>query len=254
VCARGAPSCVVRVRTATSASAVFGTVIGRTRRGTQLVAAPIGRLDAPRKLLVIGCIRSTACAGTAVADALLARPSPSGAVIWVIRDLDPDGVTTDEDLNHDFPCDWAPGSASDEDTGGCRGRNALTQPESRGAAALVRRLDPDLTIWYFSRSKNGDPSFRPARWVARPAASGQLARKAAAAYARLVGYGPAVDRVSSSRGPVILEDPGGNYGSGTAWQQHMKPPMTTFWVELPRAITPAEAERHAAAILAIARG
>lgn len=243
-----ARTCVVRAGRVTVASARFDTVIGRTARGTPITATMIGDERARRRILVIGCLRPAACAGTAVADALAGRAGPAGAAIWIVRNLDPDGITRDKDLNHDFPCDWAPANA---DTARCRGRNALSTPEARAAVAFIRRLRPNLTIWYFSRATTGDKSLRPAQWVALGGDRGE--REAEARYARLVGYGRPVAWVNSSTGRVTLEPPGGNYGSGTAWQRHLNPPMRAFWVELPlEPLPPREAARHADAVVKLA--
>jgi predicted deacylase len=65
-------------------------------------------------VLVVGCIHGNETAGIAVADAL-ERLSPNDLDLWVVPDLNPDGVAADTrqnahhvDLNRNFPWHWRP--------------------------------------------------------------------------------------------------------------------------------------------------
>ena len=113
------------------ATLTIASVIGHSVQGRAIelvhVAGP-----GPR-VLVVGCVHGDECAGMAVVRAL--RVSHPQEDLWLVPTLNPDGLarrTRDNahgvDLNRDFP-------------GG-------RQPETRAAVALVRRLRPDVTIWF----------------------------------------------------------------------------------------------------------
>jgi murein peptide amidase A len=98
-------------------------------RAIELVHVPG---DGPR-VLVVGCVHGDECAGLAVVAAL--RRAHPREDLWLVPTLNPDGLARRTrgnahgvDLNRSFP----------------DGR----EPETRAAVALVRRLHPDVTIWF----------------------------------------------------------------------------------------------------------
>jgi protein MpaA len=201
--------------------------IGRTVRGRPIMAARAGDIGSESKALVIGCIHGNECAGTAVAR-ILARSSPS-VDLWVVSNLDPDGFALDRrqnargvDLNRNFPSEWrAGGRPWDSEYPGPR---ALSEPETRAAVRLVRRIKPSVTIWFH----------QPQALVRAWGQSMPVARR----YARLSGM-----RFRPIRWPR---------GTAPNWQNHRFPGTSSFVVELPAGpLTPAAANRQARAVLAL---
>jgi protein MpaA len=160
-------------------------------------------------VLVVGCIHGNACAGMAVTLRLVNLARPLAADLWVIQNLNPDGLAR-----------RSRGNARGVDLDGDVGR--FSQPETRAAGALIRRLRPQVTLWFHQP---------PA--VVR--ASGQ-SRAVARRYARLAGEPFRTDR------PLR---------TATRWQGALG--QRAFVVELPPGGLPAaRADRHAAAVLRLA--
>ena len=161
------------------------------------------------RVLVVGCIHGNECAGLAIVDALL-RTHPRED-LWIVPNLNPDGYAVRQrgnargvDLNRTFP----------------NGR----QPETRLMVALVRRLHPDVTIWFHQHED------RVRAW----ARSQAVARR----YARLAGMRFA--RVEWPR------------GAATRWQNTALGERS-FVVELPAgALDPWQVDRHVRACLRVA--
>ena len=93
------------------------------------------RDDRPRRLLIVGTVHGDEPAGLTVTRRLLRVSPPQHAELWVVPDLNPDGRAAGTranaagvDLNRDF------------------GR--FSEPETRIARALVRRLRPWLSVWF----------------------------------------------------------------------------------------------------------
>jgi murein peptide amidase A len=171
------PTARARTVPARSHQAPLRTVLtlGHSVRGRPIRAVVLGRLDAPHPVVVVGCIHGDETAGIAVADRLAARPPPTRSAIWIIPDLNPDGVAADTrqnahrvDLNRNFPLHWRPlGRPGDQQYSGSR---ALSEPESRIAYALINRLQPRITIWFHQPQALTDQSGGNPRIEARFAA------------------------------------------------------------------------------------
>src|SRR5437870_67730 len=131
-----------------------GTItLGHSALGRPITATETGDASAGRRLVVVGCIHGNEPAGIAIARRIESLPPPSGTGVWVIEDLNPDGVASGTrqngrgvDLNRNFPLGWTslgpPGSQQ------YAGPSALSEPESRLAHDLLLRLRPTVTIWY----------------------------------------------------------------------------------------------------------
>jgi murein endopeptidase len=109
-------------------------LLGRSRLGRPIHAYRVGN-PAARKLLVVGTVHGDEPAGMAVTRRLLRVAPPLHAELWIVPDLNPDGRAAatranaaGADLNRDF------------------GR--FSQPETRIARALIRRLRPWLSVWF----------------------------------------------------------------------------------------------------------
>jgi len=205
-------------------------MLGRSMLGRPIRAWRIGNPAAERTLLVVGCIHGTECAGTAVAKRLLTGAAPAEAEVWVVPNLNPDGLTLrvrqngrGVDLNRNFPSEWrAIGTRWDPQYSGPRSRS---ERETRIAVRLVERLRPAATIWFH----------QPQDLVRAWGPSISTGRR----YARLAGM-----RYRSLRWPR---------GTAPNWQNHRFPRMSSFVVELPAGkLSARRADRHAGAVLALA--
>ncbi len=200
-------------------------LLGYSVQHRRIVAIEIGDPDSPARTLIVGCIDGDEPAGIAIAAILADGPPPAEADLWIIPDLNPDGVAAGTlgnghgvRLNRNFPYQWRPlgppGSAS------YAGLGPLSEPESRIAATLIRRLRPRLTIYYHQPLTVVDDSQGPQAIERR--------------YAQLTGL---------PRRP-LTDYP----GSAVGWQDALLGP-TAFVVELPPGpLSPADARRDAAAV------
>ncbi len=211
-------------------AAARNVVMGHSVRGRPIVAQVIGADSAPRKILLVGCLHGDECAGTRILSALAGKPPPSGVELWLVRRLNPDGSATGTrqdargvDLNRNFPFHWRalPGPTY------YSGPHALSEPESRAAVALIRRIHPAVTVWYHQHEDLVDM------------AGGD--RAIARRYAQLAGL----------RATCLPFLP----GTASDWSNHAFPGTTSFVVELPAgAVAPAAMRRHLRALRALERG
>jgi murein peptide amidase A len=208
-------------------------VLGRSAEGRPIALTRVGDPGAERRVLVVGAVHGNEPAGRAVVRALRRGPAPAGVELWLIRDLNPDGTAAGTrqnargvDLNRNFPHRWrAQGRPFDAFHSGAR---PLSEPESRLAARLIRRLRPAVTIWYHQALALVDTgSGADPRVTRRYARAGGLPAKPVG-----LGFLP---------------------GIATRWQNRTQPGSNAFVVELPSGPLPAAgARRHARAVRAAA--
>jgi protein MpaA len=187
-------------------------VLGRSEQGRPIVAWETGDPKAKRRVLVVGCIHGNEPAGIAIADAVTRARVPASTDVWVIPDLNPDGVAAGTrqdgrgvDLNRNFPYLWRPLSGTYYS-----GPRALSERESRIAYTLIRRIRPTTSIWFHQHLGVVDESGGDVRVERR--------------FARLVGM----------RTARLTRYP----GSVAGWQNHTFPGTTAFVVELPAGPVP----------------
>lgn len=200
-------------------------VIGHSVRGRPIVATALGDSDASRRVLVVGCIHGNESAGIAIAHRLESVATPEQALLWVIEDLNPDGVAAGTrqnangvDLNRNFPWRWRPlGHRGDLQHSGPR---PLSEPESRIARNLILKLRPAVSIWFHQPLGLVDESGGDVRVERR------YARLAGLPLRRLVRYP----------------------GSAAGWQNHRLPGSTAFVVELPGRLTKKATQRYFGAV------
>ena len=186
--------------------------------------------DGPRRVLVIGSLHGEEPGGRAVVRALRARRTPAGITLFTVRSGNPDGdarVTRTNargvDLNRNWAHRWAPGP---------RGRfypgpKPFSEPETRALRALIRRVRPQLTVWFH----------QPYGIVvdtssARPATLRAYARRTGLPLRTLPRY----------------------RGTAVGWQRAIDSASESFVVELATGpVTAATARRHAGAIIAAGR-
>jgi murein peptide amidase A len=205
-------------------------VIGHSVRGRPIVARVLGPDAAPRKLLLVGCIHGNECAGRAILSALARRRVPAGVQLWLVAEMNPDGAAVDTrqnahgvDLNRNFPYRWERILDPTYDSG----PRPASEPETRAAMGLIRRIKPAVTIWYHQHMDLVDLSGGD-RGVARR-------------YAHLSG--------------LTATCLGFFAGSATLWSNHLRPGTTAFVVELPAGpVGSAALARHLRAIRAVEAG
>jgi murein peptide amidase A len=160
------------------------------------------------RILVVGCIHGNEPAGIAIVRAL-ERTHPN-VDLWLVPVLNPDGLAAGTrqnahgvDLNRNFPSLWQhfghPGSTY------YSGPKPLSEPETRAARDLIRRIKPRYTIWYHQHLD--------VVWAyGRSTAAGRR-------YARLAG--------------MQLLHRSWLAGSATNWQNHLPDGEVSLTVELP---------------------
>jgi murein peptide amidase A len=221
-----APPTAGGTRTARDAVDRRTVLLGRSVAGRPILAVELGDFHSTRKVLVVGCIHGDECAGAAVVAPLVHAPPP-GTDLWVVPDLNPDGRAAGTrgnahgvDLNRNFPWRWTRLLGAVDS-----GRRPLSEPESRIAYRLLRRLRPGVSVWFHQPLDVVDDSTGSRAVVKRFAA---VARMRLAALAR---------------------EP----GSAVTWEAHCLPRGSAFVVELPAGpLPPRAASRLARAVIAAA--
>ena len=207
-------------------------VLGRSVDGRPIRVTRVGDPGAPTKVLVVGAIHGNERAGVAVVRWLRAHPARQPRVeLWLVHDLNPDGAAVGTrqnargvDLNRNFPDAWQAGGRPFATY--YPGPRPLSEPESRLAARLVRRLHPAVTIWFHQAltlvdtGTAGDQRL-PARYA-----------RLSSLPARRLGFLP---------------------GVATRWQNRRDPRSSAFVVELPGGtLGDTAAARHGRAVRAVA--
>jgi protein MpaA len=221
---------VLAALTTASVAGARTVLIGRSVRGRAIVAHVIGPDSAPRKILLVGCIHGNECAGIAILTALERLRAPTGVQLWLVPDMNPDGHAADTrqnadgvDLNRNFPFQWQAIS----DATFYSGPRPESEPESRAAVRLIRRIRPAVTIWYHQHEDLVDMAGGD-RGIARR-------------YANLAGL----------RATCLPFLP----GTATAWSNHAFAGTTSFVVELPAGPVSRRAlARHLIAVRGVERG
>jgi murein peptide amidase A len=155
---------------------------------------------------------------------------PRGVQLWLLPEMNPDGTAAGTrqnahgvDLNRNFPDHWE----RITDPTYSSGPRPASEPETRAAMALIRRVRPAVTIWYHQHMDLVDMAGGD-RGVARR-------------YAQLSGL----------RATCLGFLP----GTAPAWSNHVLPGTTAFVVELPAGpVTSAALGRHLRAVRAMEAG
>jgi murein peptide amidase A len=201
-------------------------VIGYSTQGRPIEVRRLGTFGSPRRILVVGCIHGDEDEGVEITRRLVRGGVPQGVEFWIVHVVNPDGRHLGVrqngrgvDLNRNFGSEWIPiGERWDPEYSGPR---PWSEPETRITRKLVKRLRPDVTIWYH----------QPQALVRAWGPSRPMARR----YARL-----AREPYASIRWP---------HGTAPNWQNHRFPDAAAFVVELPAGELPDRAAaRHARAL------
>ena len=205
--------------------------IGNSVEGRAIAPIVLGSPAATHRVLVVGCIHGNECAGLAIVRRLARTTAPAGTEIVVVPNLNPDGYRRDTrgnargvDLNRNFPSEWSrvaqPGDLE------YAGPRPLSEPESRYAVALIRRLRPEITIWFHQPQ----------------------------AVVRAWGHSEATARRFAALAGVPYSDIAWPSGSASNWQNHAFPGTASFVVELPSGkVAAGRAARYVRAIRELAK-
>ena len=182
-------------------------LLGHSRLGRPIEAIETGDFASSRKVLVVGCIHGTECAGIAVARRLARMTPPPGLDLWIVPNLNPDGHALYRrgnarkvDLNRNFPWLWTKLKGIFDS-----GPKPLSEPETRIAWRLMRRVRPSISIWFHQHQDIVDDS------VGNVTIEYEFASTA-----------------GLPMGPLVPEP-----GSAVTWETHCLPAATSFVVELP---------------------
>jgi N-acetylmuramoyl-L-alanine amidase-like protein/zinc carboxypeptidase len=214
-----------------AAAAAGPGVLGHSVEGRAIRAQVVGDENAPVKVLVVGSVHGNERGGAEVVAKLRRMPPPHGVALWLVNDMNPDGTAADRrqnahdvDLNRNFPYRWR---AQDSPAGQYySGPGPLSEPESRAAADLVKRIRPRVTVWYH----------QALRMVVKSSGDAKL------------------ERLYSARSGLPWRDLPNYHGTAVSWQNHAFRGDTAFVAELPGGrLGSAPASRHARALMALAR-
>jgi murein peptide amidase A len=209
-----------------AAAAVRMRDLGDSGLGREIVAVEVAGAHPRTAVLVVGCIHGNEPAGIAIARALMRVQPPSGVALWIVPDLNPDGVAADTrqnahgvDLNRNFPTKWQAQSGTF-----ASGPRPLSEPESRLAYRVILRVRPAVSIWFHQHADLVDGSSGNRALEQRFAAIAGLPLRS------LTRYG----------------------GSAVTWESTRFPGTSPFVVELPAgSLSPARVQRFVRAVLAV---
>jgi len=209
-----------------TAAALATLVIGHSVEGRQITATRVGEADAPVKVLVVGDVHGNEPAGEAIV-ARLRSVRVDGVAFWLVRTGNPDGRARGTrqnargvDLNRNFPYRWARGARGTY----YPGPRAGSEPETKAIMRLVKRIKPQLGIYYHQHL-------------------GMTVR------AR--GVDASLQREYARRTGLPLRSLPNYHGTASSWQNQTVPDGTAFVVELHSG--PAPVRKHADAVVALAR-
>jgi protein MpaA len=188
-------------------------VAGRSLRGRPIRLRQLGDPAIAGSVLVFGCIHGDECGASGLEPLHNGCPDPR-ANIFLVPNLDPDGATLGSrlngrgvDLNRNFASGWNPGGYPGDAE--YPGPHPFSEPETRLAARIVRRLRPQVTVW-FHQHRGRRPLVRA--WGQSAPTARRLARLAGLPFHLL----PWMD------------------GTAPHWQNDRFPGTASFVVELPR--------------------
>ncbi len=195
---------------ALAAMPAHGVRLGTSEQGRPIVAIERGD-PFGRRLLVVGCIHGTECAGIRVVRLLEYWPPPPGIDLWLVPDLNPDGRALGTrqdargvDLNRNFPAGWRSwGRPGDVQYPGPR---PFSERETRIVRSLVERIRPDVTVWYHQHMDTvwaHGPSLAAGRRYARASGMRLLDRR------WLGGTAPHWQNVALGQVSFVVELPAG---------------------------------------------
>jgi protein MpaA len=209
-----------------TAAVLASLVIGHSVEGRRITAERVGEANAPVKVLVVGDVHGNEPAGEAIV-ARLRSVKVDGVAFYLVRTGNPDGRARGTrqnargvDLNRNFPHRWATGARGTY----YPGRAAGSEPETKAIMRLVRRIRPQLGIYYHQHM---------------------------GVTVRARGVDASLQRDYSRRTGLPLKWLPNYRGTAIGWQNHLIRDGTAFVVELKAGRAPVQ--RHVDAVVALAR-
>jgi protein MpaA len=208
------------------AAALASLVIGHSVQGREIRATRVGDEGAAVNVLVVGDVHGNEPAGEAIVRALR-KAHVDGVTFWLVRTGNPDGRAARTrqnargvDLNRNFPWRWR---------GGARGTyfpgpKAGSEPETQALMRLVRRVRPQLAVYYHQHM---------------------------GITVRARGADPEVQREYARRTGLPLRSLPDYRGTAIGWENHLISGGSAFVVELNAGAAPVR--KHVAAVVALAR-
>jgi protein MpaA len=219
-------------------SAAQREVLGRSVQKRTITAMQVGDPAASRVALAVGVIHGDERAGLSIIRAIKRQAREhaaqlAGTQLWAIATVNPDGLrghtrknSHGVDLNRNFPYRWR-GNVP-HSSGYYPGPRPASEPETRAVMTFVRKIRPDLSIWYHQP------------WGAVLACHGSP--QIGVEYANLVGMR------TSCRGAGLR-------GTAISWETDAIHGSTAFVVEMPPGgINGRTTTRQARAALTVAEG
>jgi protein MpaA len=208
------------------AAALASLVIGHSVQGREIRATRVGAAGAAVNVLVVGDLHGNEPAGEAIV-AKLRDARVDGVTFWLVRTGNPDGRAANTrqnargvDLNRNFPWRWRTGARGTY----FPGPKAGSEPETQALMRLVKRVRPQLGIYYHQHL---------------------------GITVRAPGADPAIQREYARRTKLPLRSLPAYRGTAIGWQNHLIRDGSAFVVELQAG--PAPVQRHVDAVLALAR-
>jgi protein MpaA len=209
-----------------AAAALASLVIGHSAQGREIRAERVGAPDAPVRVLVVGDVHGNEPAGEAIVRALRSE-AVDGVAFWLVRTANPDGRKAGTrqnargvDLNRNFPYRWGRGARGTY----YPGPESASEPETKAIMRLVRRVRPQLGIYYHQHM---------------------------GITVRARGVDSALQRLYARRSGLPLRWLPDYHGTAIGWENHLLRDGTAFVVELKAGRAPVR--RHVDAVLALAR-
>ena len=209
-----------------TAVALASLVIGHSVQGRAITATRVGAANAPVNVLVVGDVHGNEPAGEAIV-ARLRSVRVDGVAFWLVRTGNPDGRARGTrqnargvDLNRNFPYRWARGARGTY----YPGPRAASEPETRALMRLVRRVRPQLAIYYHQHM---------------------------GITVRARGVDASLQRDYARRTGLPLRSLPAYHGTAISWQNRLISDGTAFVVELRAG--PAPVRKHVDAVVAVAR-
>ena len=186
------------------------------------------------RVLVVGVIHGDETAGLAVTDLLKKMEVPANVDLWILPELNPDGIflktrqnANKVDLNRNFPVRWKP--LGEVGFWQWAGNGPATEPEVLAMMKLGKVIQPQFNVWYHQ------DYFRISPGIGR---DGDIRER----YAMLVDL-------------PLLKIAGGTYsGTATMWSETLnKSDTVSLLVEFGKGLREGEAQANADAIYTVVK-
>jgi hypothetical protein len=208
-------------------------ISGRSASGLPILLRQYGD-PALAGVLVFGCIHGDECAANRIEPLGNGGCPDAHANVYLVHNLNPDGTALGTrlngrgvDLNRNFPSGWK--RIGDRGDPQYSGPHPFSEPETRLAARIVRRLQPKETIW-FHQWTGSTPLVRA--WGPSVPSARRFARLAGLPFHRL---------------PWLA-------GTAPNWQNHRFPGSSSFVVEFPRGpLSDGSVKRLSSAVVRLGR-